>query len=140
MFKKIIPRSVISKIINYNIERLIKDFVEQLISVGNQCLSEMEQTRGYQDITGNLSASRGFCVALNGKVQYISLMNDEGIKLAEEQAVKSKGATLIVVAGMHYATYVEAKGYNVTTSAKLLAEEIVPKLIQELYEKDRRTN
>ena len=43
-----------------------------------------------------------------------------------------KGFVLVVVAGMKYATYVEARNYNVLTSAELLAEKEVPKLLKAL--------
>ena len=39
-----------------------------------------------------------------------------------------KGLVLIVVAGMNYAAYVEAKGYNVLSSAELMAENILKQL------------
>ena len=37
-------------------------------------------------------------------------------------------ATLIVVAGMNYAAYVQRKGYDVLTSSELLAEQLVRQL------------
>ena len=43
-----------------------------------------------------------------------------------------KGFVLIVIAGMKYASYVEARNYNVLTSAELLAEREVPKLLKAL--------
>jgi hypothetical protein len=33
---------------------------------------------------------------------------------------------------MNYAAYVERNGYNVLTSAELLADELVPKLLKQL--------
>jgi len=36
------------------------------------------------------------------------------------------------VAGMKYAAYVEARNYNVLSSAELLAEKEVPKLLKAL--------
>jgi len=44
----------------------------------------------------------------------------------------SKGIVLIVSAGMKYGVYVEAKGFNVITSAKLLAEKITPETLRKL--------
>ena len=43
-----------------------------------------------------------------------------------------KGFVLVVVAGMKYASYVEARNYNVLTSAELLAEREIPRLLKEL--------
>ena len=42
------------------------------------------------------------------------------------------GISLIVVAGMNYAVYVEGRGKNVLTSAKLLAERLVPQMLEQL--------
>ena len=53
----------------------------------------------------------------------------EGLKYARELAAKyQQGATLIVVAGMNYAAYVQRKGYDVLTSSELLAEQLVRQL------------
>lgn len=137
MFKKIISDSEISKTINDNIEKLVKELVKQLTNVGNQCLSEMENSQGYLSRTGNLTASKGFSVALDGEIQYTSNFNsteggEAGRELAESRAKETKGVSLVIVAGAKYALYVEAKGFNVITSSKLLAEEIVPKILQDL--------
>lgn len=43
-----------------------------------------------------------------------------------------KGIVLIVVAGMNYASYVSAKGYNVLDSSELLADKLVPKMLKQL--------
>jgi len=42
------------------------------------------------------------------------------------------GFVLVVVAGMKYASYVEARNYNVLSSSELLAEKEVPKLLKAL--------
>ena len=47
----------------------------------------------------------------------------------------SKGYALIVVAGMHYAQYVESLNYDVLDSAERLAERILPSLLQQLKSK-----
>jgi hypothetical protein len=52
-----------------------------------------------------------------------------GKKLAREAAKKFPiGIALIVTAGMHYASYVEAKGYDVLASAETVAETLVKEL------------
>ena len=63
--------------------------------------------------------------------------NPEGIAqsrktLAGVASAKTSGITLIVVAGMSYAIYVEGRGKNVLTSAELLAERVVPDMLQQL--------
>ena len=42
------------------------------------------------------------------------------------------GAVLVVVAGMRYAAAVEAKNFNVITSAELLADQLIPQLMGKL--------
>ena len=50
-------------------------------------------------------------------------------KLASEH---STGICLIVAAGMDYAVYVEGMGKNVLTSASLLADRLVPQMLEQL--------
>ena len=62
---------------------------------------------------------------------------EEGLEKGKDLAKKigaehSEGLVLIVVAGMHYALYVEAKGYNVLASAEHLAEQEFPRMAKQL--------
>ena len=60
----------------------------------------------------------------------------EGIKVAEQLAASvGRGYALIVVAGMHYALYVESRNYDVLDSAERLAEQIVPDMLRQLKSK-----
>jgi len=43
-----------------------------------------------------------------------------------------KGICLIVVAGMNYARYVAARGYDVIDSAELHARQLVPQMLKQL--------
>ncbi len=51
------------------------------------------------------------------------------LELAQRYSV---GIVLIIVAGMNYARYVSAKGYNVLDSAESLAERLIPQIMREL--------
>ncbi|MGE9615653.1 MAG: hypothetical protein ACQPRI_05065 [Solitalea-like symbiont of Tyrophagus putrescentiae] len=98
--------------------------------------------------TGNLQNSIGYVVVKKGIV--ISSGSFGNIKRIAALAVKSDGLnisgakqglevanriargcqndyTLIIVAGMNYAAYVEAKGYNVILPAELKAKIDIPK-------------
>ena len=56
----------------------------------------------------------------------------EGAELLSDLIGRNtQGIVLIVVAGMNYAAYVETNR-NVITSAELLAEDLVPKLLRQL--------
>lgn len=55
-----------------------------------------------------------------------------GQALAEKVGKNTKGVALVVVAGMNYAAYVEAKGYNVLSSAEHLAQRELPRMLEKL--------
>ena len=74
----------------------------------------------YTDRTANLRSSIGFVVLKDGEVLEDGLTGDspEGVAAAKSAVAQlpKSGYQLIGVAGMEYASYVEAKGYNVITS------------------------
>ena len=43
-----------------------------------------------------------------------------------------QGVVLLVAAGMKYASYVSAKGYDVLDSSELLADKLVPQMLEQL--------
>lgn len=120
--------------------------VSVLTDVGMQCVSEARSNGNYMDQTGNLRSSIGFSIVVDGKVvnsMFADQMGDgrptnpEGIAqsrktLADVASTKTSGIFLIVVAGMDYAIYVEGRGKNVLTSAELLAERVIPVMLQQL--------
>lgn len=89
----------------------------------------------YMDWTANLRSSIGYIVAIDGEI--IQMSEFEPIKGGAEGSAKGKqyalqlveqypqGAVLIVVAGMHYASYVTGRGYDVLDSAELIARQLV---------------
>jgi len=89
----------------------------------------------YLDQTSNLRNSIGYVVVANGKIVVSNFDGDDGDgrKLANSLAKEIRnGYALIVVAGKNYASYVEAKGYNVISSAELFAEREMPKILERL--------
>lgn len=119
---------------------MIEKAEDMLIGLGNMCLEEMGRSRGYVNRTGNLTSSQGFAVSLDGQIRYLSTFDTSiggfaGRELAIREAEKvTNGMALVVVAGMRYAVYVEAKGYVVTSSAKLMAERVVADMVKKLNE------
>lgn len=102
---------------------------------------------GYIDWTANLRSSIGYVVLWDGKVVQQSDFSPvrgkrgtsgvEGTRQGREFLQKlidenGEGLVLIVVAGMPYAAYVEALGYDVLDSAEIKAEEIVKRLLSKL--------
>ena len=116
--------------------------INNLIYVGEQAVREARKHHRYLDQTGNLASSIGYCVLDNGKVvkeSTFEVVKDgkEGSKegsafLHRLIAGHPSGIVLIIVAGMEYASYVEAKNLNVLDSAEQLAERLLPKLFGSL--------
>ena len=132
------------------------DMVEQkqiarLQRLGEMCLIEARNNKGYMMQTGALLSSTGYQVFVDGVAihsQFDAASGAEseaaarGIKtgqtIAEQIGKETKGVALVVVAGMNYATYVEARGKNVLTSAEHLAERELPKMLEQLISDIKR--
>lgn len=111
--------------------------------VGLECVREARMKRKYIDRSGNLRSSTGYCVLYNGSVVHQSGFEavkptaiegaKEGKKLLNElMNSHSVGIVLIVVAGMDYACYVEAKGLNVLDTSEIKAKKLVKKILKKL--------
>ena len=120
-----------------------KAALETLDFVGLECIKEARQNGRYKDRTGNLRSSIGYVVLDNGKV--VKKSGFDKVKTTAKKAKRESnsyinsivnsyqnGLVLIVVAGMKYATYVEARGYNVLNSSEVLAKKLVPQMLKEL--------
>lgn len=140
--KRITPPENFDRFINEEIERLEKALVYNFCAVGEQVLNAARMTNSYKDQTGNLRSSIGYVVAVNGKPVQMSSFDTVkgggiGTRTGKEYAMQlienfSQGIVLIVVAGMNYASYVSAKGYDVLDSSELLADRLVPQMLQQL--------
>lgn len=132
--------------LNATAERVTQACVNTMVYVGEKCVENARQYGNYHDITGNLRSSIGYAVLKHGRIIKISTDKAfggpggtvEGSAEARDFLNKlasryPSGIVLIVVAGMEYAAYVEAiPGYNVLSSAELLAEQLVPQLLKKL--------
>lgn len=128
--------------INGDLDAIMRQFlqeverqeIESLCRVGEEAVALAKQIPapiGYKDRTGNLRSSTGYAVFKDGKpinkafksVKGATIGAATGEKLAMNLAKNHPtGLALIVVAGMYYAVYVEAKGRDVLTSAETNAE------------------
>lgn len=123
------------------LEEVERQIIESLCRIGEEAVTHAKLVppeRGFIDRTGNLRSSIGYVVCKDGKPINIAFEAVKGghvgvhtgQKLAMNVAKNyPEGYTLIVVAGMDYAVYVESKGRDVLTSAeteagKLLAREL----------------
>lgn len=134
------PERAIADALSAEAERLGRAVVRQLMVAGERVRNEATERGSYKDRTGNLRRSVGYVVLVDGRVASEAFDGGEGgaegRRLAEEVAREfPRGIVLIVVAGMRYASYVAARGYDVLDSAELMAERIVPELLDELKRK-----
>lgn len=121
--------------INAQIEVKIQHMINMLAYIGNEVVTTARTSHKYKDQTGNLTSSIGYCVLRNGKSISESVFDvvnngqkgsDKGRNFLAELADKyNDGIALIVVAGMEYAVYVNAKGLDVLDSAELQAKEMI---------------
>lgn len=124
-------------------ENALQAAISVLDYVGLECVKEARTGRKYTDQTGNLRSSTGYAIVYNGRI--VKQSNFEKVKqTATEGAVTGKelirqlassysdGLVLILVAGMDYAVYVEARGYNVLNSAEDLAKWLVPEMLRKV--------
>jgi hypothetical protein len=128
-----------------------KKQIARLQRLGEMCLVEARTNKGYMMQTGALLSSTGYEVFVDGVAihsQFDAASGAEsnaaetGIKsgqsIAESIGKGTKGIAIVVVAGMNYAAYVEAKGYNVLSSAEHLAERELPRMLEKLISNIKR--
>lgn len=113
-----------------------KAILETLEYIGQRCEDAGKLGGSYKDQTGNLRASVRYRVIRDGEIYAGSNSGtnkgaEDGEELLDKLAFaySLSGDVLVVVAGMQYAAAVEAKNYNVLTSAELLADQLVPQLM-----------
>ncbi|MDR0864961.1 MAG: hypothetical protein LBO74_08525 [Candidatus Symbiothrix sp.] len=139
---RLTPDSHIDNYITNLVQRKEQVIIRNLCYVGEKCLNEARTNGGYYDQTGNLRSSIGYVVVVDGNVIQMSSFStvkqgkqgaSDGQEFVKQLISKfPKGICLIVVAGMNYASYVSAKGYNVLDSSELLAEKLVPQMLSKL--------
>lgn len=123
-------------------ERVEKATLFQLQYLGEQLATYAKDQHNYTDRTSNLTNSIAYAVVKEGKIVSYGGENQPGegadaaLKVATDYAASVPNTfSLIVVAGMNYAAFVEAKGYNVILPAELKARTDFPKVIAQLQEK-----
>lgn len=138
-------KSAFEKKVQEALENHRLNILEALVYMGNECVRDAKTNGSYTDRTGNLRNSIGFVVFENGAILHEYFEETaKGTEESSEDPEKTgkdlaimvgsdfQGMVLVVVAGMKYAMYVETRGYNVLTSAELLANTELPKLFEAL--------
>jgi hypothetical protein len=107
-----------------------------LTIAGEAAIAEARKSGSYTDQTGNLRSSVGYAMVGQqaGKVDTVAGFKGtqagqvEGEAAARKLALSANPNTLIVVAGMKYGKYVQAKGYNVLYTAEQVARNTLTKM------------
>lgn len=126
-------------------EKHLNQIIRVLRFVGEKAVNEARANGTYQDRTANLRNSIGYVIVVNGEIIDenfgLTAKGNEpstadpvkyGKDLAYEIADGFGEIALIVVSGMKYGAFVEARGLNVLTSAEQLANVQVPMLLKQL--------
>lgn len=108
--------------------------------LGEELVKYAKDKRNYTDRTGNLTNSIGYVVVRNKEIVFGPDQSSTGQAAALQAALKMIDTlpdciSLIIVAGMNYAAYVEAKGYNVILPAELKAKTDFPQAMKKLMDK-----
>lgn len=116
-----------------------ESLLDEFRRTGVQFINDARSIRTYQDQTGNLRSSIGYTLFKDGQLVESSFpggdITGSGSALAKEVARSyPKGILLVVVAGMFYAQYVEAKSYDVLTGSSYAAETKIKARVSKLFE------
>lgn len=125
--------------------------LEALQQLGEECVTfaRSDHANDWQDQTGNLRSSIGYMIFKDGKVVFgtpfeqVAAKNPpkdgvpldgakRGEALCRSIGEQTTGMTLVMVAGMNYAIYVESKGRDVITGAHTHAVRTLPQMIEQL--------
>lgn len=120
-------------------ERVENATVYYFSYMGEKLAKYAKEMHSYTDRTGNLTNSIGYAVVKGGKIINTGgMMGSCEAKAASLQVLQemmdriNHQFALIIIAGMEYASYVEAKGYNVIMPAELKAKAEMPAVIQRI--------
>jgi len=117
------------------IEKLENKVQTMMELAGEKYITEARQNgskvKSYEDRTGNLRNSNSYVVRKNGQPVREVIGRPETAKLINEEPSDAAFA-LICGAGMEYASFVEAKGFDVVSSAQLATERFVEEELRKL--------
>ena len=146
----------VSKEIEASTKQLHRAIIRRLMEAGEKGVNAARSVvtksgyagsgKPYTVQTGNLVSSVGYVISANGQIVQQSTFEavaggngngSAGSSNGKQYARKlvsqyPTGYALILVAGMHYASYVQDRGYDVLASGQLIAEQLVNKLMARL--------
>lgn len=128
-----------------------EEYLQLLRRIGEEAVAHAKNVplpQGFTDRTANLRSSMGYALFYNGNLIEHTYAPEtsrttaeigaegarSGLALAKTVGEGTKGYALVVTAGMEYATYVEARGRDVLTSAESLSKQLLQEQIKALRE------
>lgn len=136
------PPQAIDRAVEQYVANVRRAILYKMGHVGEKTIIEARTTANFTDRTGNLRSSLGYVIVEDGNI--VQIGGFQVVKNGSEGAAEGKkfikqivsefprGIVLVVCAGKNYAAYVAAKGFNVTDSAELLAQRLVPQILTQL--------
>lgn len=122
----------------------------KMMQLAEEAVTHAKWNKGYRDRTGNLKNSISFALYYDGELVSMNVgqipkpgESPEGqgqVESAlesfahEDGAVRPKGYSLIIVAGMRYGVNVEHKGYNVLHLTRYFLRDEMRKILEETIE------
>ncbi|GAB3666410.1 hypothetical protein GCM10028791_42210 [Echinicola sediminis] len=146
---KITPKFKGKDVENYllkHVRKIEKSIENELLYVGLEFVRDARLNADFTDRTGNLRSSIGFVLLKDGRPIHQDFEKswkkgtdkETGVEKAIKYASEVAGAelnigyTLVVVAGMDYAVYVEASGKDVLTGSSIKAEKNIKSVFEKL--------
>lgn len=140
--EQVTPQSEIERMIEEKSQRYFYNLIEALKLAGETAVANARITHAYQDQTGNLTSSIGYRIINNGKVVVQSSFDvvkggkegaEKGKELLDELTRKNrKGLVFMMVAGMNYASYVEAMGLGAFDASAEDAKRVIDRAVKHL--------
>ena len=135
----------IQKMLDEFMGRVFKVTKNEMMQIGLEFVQDArlktKSQGGFDDDTGNLRSSIGFILMYDGEIVHedfeLSTRGSEkhqGLETSRAKAMElgqenPKGWVIVTVAGMEYASWVEAKGYDVISGSTLGAEAKLQKAL-----------
>lgn len=123
-----------NKFLALRMQEIRQDVVADLAYLASESYEEAMRGSAFQDRTGALRSSMGWAVLEDGVVRASGGFvprGEAGAKGARQgrqtlhELPRRSGFVAVLIAGMHYASFVESKGFDVMTRGELLMEDML---------------
>ena len=133
--------------INARLDARKQALIGRLFAIAEECLNNAKSNHKYLSRTGNLASSINYCIVDNGVIitagQWRATVGTEGngqkgiqrgMQYLQEvvSGLPQNGLTFVMVAGMPYASYVEAMSLDVLDTSEAMAKAKIKQMIEKL--------